>query len=71
MDSIYVIFKQADGEAKVKEFLLPLSGTDEDYQIICRAIWDGLPIPSNVIAIINETQQIAVTRDKWQEWLPF
>ena len=56
MDSVYVIFRQAGGEAKVKEFLLPLSGTSEDYQTICSAIWYGLPAPATIVAIINESQ---------------
>ncbi|WP_124307074.1 hypothetical protein [Acetobacter pasteurianus] len=71
MDSVYVIFRQAGGEAKVKEFLLPLSGTSEDYQTICSAIWYGLPAPATVVAIINESRQVVVTRDQWQKWIPF
>ena len=71
MDSVYVIFRQAGGEAKVKEFLLPLSGTSEDYQTICSAIWYGLPAPATIVAIINESQQVVVTHDQWQKWIPF
>lgn len=71
MDSVYVIFRQAGGEAKVKEFLLPLSGTSKDYQTICSAIWYGLPAPATIVAIINESQQVVVTRDQWQKWIPF
>ena len=71
MNSVYVIFRQGNEDAQVKEFRLPLSGTSEDYQIICSAIWDGLPIPMSLIAIINEAEQVVVTRDQWEAWIPF
>ena len=72
MDSVYVVFRQGTGDAQVKEFRLPLTNNKtQNTEIICTAIWRYLPTPATLILIADESQQIVVTRDEWNDWIQF